>query len=268
MAQSHPSYSDLPLRRAAGDLPAIRRIDAATLFHALHLGWRDFMANPTQLVFLAIIYPIIGLVAAGAAAGRDMMPLVWPLLSGFALMGPVAALGIYELSRRREQRLPTTWLNAFDVLRSPSIFPILGLGAMLLGIFVVWLFTARAIYDATFAGMVPASAQDFIDQVFGSPAGWELIILGNGVGLLFAAVVLSLTVVSFPLLLDRPVGAGVALRTSLRAMVVNPGPMALWGLMVAVILAVASIPFFVGLAVAVPVLGHATWHLYRAMVPH
>ncbi|MDB5369834.1 MAG: hypothetical protein JWP20_1392 [Roseomonas sp.] len=267
MAPLPSPYDSLPLGPAVDDLPAIRRIGTAALWRALRLGWEDFSANPTQLVFLAIIYPVIGVVAAAAAAGRDMMPLIWPLLSGFALVGPVAALGIYELSRRREQGLPVTWVHAFGVLRSPSISSILALGVLLLAIFVVWLFTAQAIYDTTFAGVAPASGPDFVRQVLGTEAGWRLMLLGNGVGLLFAIVVLALTVISFPLLLDRPVGAGVAMRTSLRAVVLNPGPMALWGLMVAVILAIASIPLFVGLAVAVPVLGHATWHLYRAVVP-
>jgi uncharacterized membrane protein len=267
MTRSDPSMATRPLRQASIPL-STRRIGTATVWRALALGWRDFQASPTQLVFLAIIYPVIGIVAAAAAAGRDMMPIIWPLLSGFALVGPVAALGIYELSRRREAGEEPSWVDAFAVLRSPSIFSILAVGVMLLAIFVAWLFTARAIYDTTFAGVPPATtADDFLRQVLQTEAGWRLILLGNLTGLVFAAVVLSLTVVSFPLLLDRPVGAGVALRTSLQAVVANPGPMALWGLMVAVILAVASIPAFVGLAVAVPVLGHATWHLYRAVVP-
>jgi uncharacterized membrane protein len=267
MTRSNPSLAGQPLGQASAPLP-IRRIGTATVWRALSLGWRDFQASPTQLVFLAIIYPVIGIVAAAAAAGRDMMPIIWPLLSGFALVGPVAALGIYELSRRREAGEDPSWVDAFGVLRSPSIFSILAVSVMLLAIFVAWLFTARAIYDTTFAGMPPAAtAGDFLRQVLQTEAGWRLILLGNLTGLVFAAVVLSLTVISFPLLLDRPVGTGVALRTSLQAMAANPGPMALWGLMVAVILAVASIPAFVGLAVAVPVLGHATWHLYRAVVP-
>jgi uncharacterized membrane protein len=268
MPRYNPSYAGQGLAQAQPGAPVVRHIGTAAVWRALSLGWRDFQANPTQLIFLAIIYPVIGVIAAGAAAGRDMMPIVWPLISGFALVGPVAALGVYELSRRREAGQDPSWVDAFAVLRSPSISSILVLGVMLLAIFVAWLFTARAIYDATFAGIPPAATVgEFLRQVLQTPAGWRLVILGNLTGLVFAAVVLSLTVISFPLLLDRPVGAGAALRASLQAVVANPIPMALWGLMVALILAVASIPAFVGLAVAVPVLGHATWHLYRAVVP-
>ncbi|MBO1074860.1 DUF2189 domain-containing protein [Roseomonas marmotae] len=269
MSRYHASSSDLPMPpRAAAGMPPIRRIGTDAVWRALSLGWQDFMASPTQLVFLAIIYPIIGIVAATAAAGREMMPIIWPLLSGFALVGPVAAIGVYELSRRREAGLPVSWVNAFDVLRSPSIFSILVLGAMLLAIFVAWLFTARAIFEASFAGMPLATdVWGFLSQVFGTGQGWRLILLGNLAGLLFAVAVLALTVISFPLLLDRPVGAAAAVRASIAAVAANPGPMLLWGLMVALILAVSCIPLFVGLAVAVPVLGHATWHLYRAVMP-
>ncbi len=267
MASLSHLQDDLALAQAREGLPAIRRINAGSIWRSLQLGWQDFMANPTQLIFLAIIYPVVGLVAASAASGRQMLPLVWPLISGFALVGPVAALGIYELSRRRERGLPVSWVHALDVRHSPSLPAILLLGVMLLAIFVAWMFTAEALYRASFGRMVPASVAEFWAMLTGTQAGRQLIVLGNGAGFLFAVAVLSLTVISFPLLLDRPVGAAAAIRASLRAVAINPGPMALWGLVVAVTLLVASIPLFVGLAVAVPVLGHATWHLYRAVMP-
>lgn len=246
--------------------PTVNRITITDVLDALAKGWDDFLANPTQLVFLVVIYPVIGFVAAYAASGGALLPLVWPLVSGFALVGPVAALGIYELSRRREQGLPVSWLNAFDVLRSPSLFAMIVLGVMLLAIFVVWIATARGIYHATLGPLTPASISDFVWSVFHTSEGRRLIVIGNGVGLLFAAVVLTLTVVSFPLLLDRQTDPGTALRTSIKAVFTNPVPMALWGLIVAVLLLLGSLPFFVGLAVAMPVLGHATWHLYRKVV--
>lgn len=250
--------------------PSIRRIGGSDIGEALALGWRDFLANPTQLVFLAILYPIIGLVAAQLAAGRELMPLFWPLASGFALLGPVAALGIYELSRRREQGQPTRWTDALAVRHSPAITSILGLGVLLLAIFVLWLFTARLIYGMTL-GSTPDNATDFLSRVLYSREGHQLMLLGNLAVFLFAALVFSLTVVSFPMLLDRagrgmPVTAGMAMRTSLRAVRVNPAPLALWAFVIALLLALGSLPLFVGLAVVVPVLGHATWHLYRRMV--
>jgi uncharacterized membrane protein len=252
---------------AARPAPRVRRIFARDVGAALAAGWRDFLRAPTQLVFLVLLYPLVGLFAAWAAAERDLTPLVWPLVAGFALVGPVAALGIYEISRRIEQGRPVSWLTVFDVLRAPALPAIALLALAVAAIFLAWLGTAQAIYQAAFAERAPASVAAFLVRVFTTPEGLWLIVVGNAVGFLFAAVVLSVTVVSFPLLLDRP-GTGVvtAVAASVRAVQANPGPMALWGLTVAVVLAAGMVPLFVGLAVALPVLGHATWHLYRIAV--
>ena len=260
-----------PRDRTAGEAarrlePTIRRIGTGDVWNALREGLADFLVHPTQLIFLAVIYPVIGMLAGHLASGGSLMPLMWPLISGFALVGPIAALGIYELSRRRERNLPVGWLDAFGVLRSPNLGGIIVLSVMLLAIFVAWLFTAQFIYTFIFQGAVPASVEDFTQQVFRTPEGHRLMLVGNGVGLLFAMVVLALSVVSFPLMLDRPVGPIMALRTSVRAVVANPVPMALWGLIVAVLLFLGSLPLFVGLAVVLPVLGHGTWRLYRKVV--
>ncbi len=245
---------------------AVRSIGVADLRDALASGVRDFLAIPTQLVFLCILYPIIGLVAARASASYDVLPLLFPLVSGLALVGPVLAIGLYELSTRREQGLPVSWLNAFDVLRSPSILSIAALGLVLFVIFFAWLTIAKAIYVWTMGDATPASIGDLAQQIMGSRSGWLLIAWGNLVGGLFAILVLTITVVSFPMLVDRDVGPIVAVRTSVRAVLANPITMAVWGLMVAVILLLGCLPLFLGLAVAMPVLGHASWHLYRKLV--
>ena len=139
---------------------------------------------------------------------------------------------------------------------------------MLMIIYFAWLGAAQAIYVANFGNVAPASVAEFARQVVGTPAGWALIFFGSGVGFLFAVIVFTLSVVSFPMLLDRDVGVAVALRTSLRAVLANPITMAVWGFIVAFTLLIGSLPLFVGLAVALPVLGHSTWHLYRRLVTH
>jgi uncharacterized membrane protein len=246
--------------------PTVRTIGIADLKTALARGIADFSAMPTHAVFLCLIYPIVGVVLARLTLGYELLPLLFPLAAGFALVGPFAAIGFYELSRRREEGLDISWQDAFDVLRSPSRGAIAMLGILLLAIFAIWIAVAQAIYVANF-GYEPAAAMtDFIHQVFTTPAGWSLIIVGNLVGFLFAVAALAVSVVSFPLLLDRDVGAVEAVLTSIRAVAANPVTMAIWGLIVAGLLVIGSLPLFLGLAVVVPVLGHSTWHLYRRLV--
>jgi uncharacterized membrane protein len=246
--------------------PAIRKISVADLRDALAKGMDDFYAMPTHAMFLCIIYPIVGFVLARLTFGYSILPLLFPLASGFALVGPVAALGLYELSRRKEAGLDTSVSRAFDVFESSSIGAIAALGFLLLVIFAIWVAVANAIYIANFGYASPSSIEEFLYEVLTTRAGWTLVIVGNGIGLLFAMLVLTISVVSFPFLLDRDVGAAVALLTSIRAVIRNPLTMAVWGLIVGALLVVGSIPFFFGLTVVMPVLGHATWHLYRNVV--
>ncbi len=244
----------------------LRDIGVADLRDALVRGLDDFKAMPSHAIFLCLIYPLIAWILGRLAFGLEVFPLFFPLAAGFALIGPFAALGLYELSRRREQGLAVSWRDAFGVLRSPALGGIAVLGALLMAIFLAWLGAARAVYELTFGGAVPASVSEFLSEVFTTPAGWTLLLVGGVIGLLFAILSLSLSVVSFPLLLDRDVGATAAMAASLRAVRLNPGVMAIWGLIVALSLALGAIPFFLGLAVVMPVLGHATWHLYRRVV--
>jgi len=249
---------------AAG--PIIRTIGLSDLHDALRLGWEDFKAVPSHAIILCVIYPVLGLVLARAAFGYAVLPLLFPLAAGFALVGQFAALGLYELSRRREAGQEATAWDALEVLRSPSFGAMLGLGTLLLALFVTWVATAQAIYVAAFGYEAAAEIPDFARRVLTTPQGWWLIIAGCGVGFLFAVVALCVSVVSFPLMLDRQAGAGDAMVTSLRAVAQNPVPMAAWGLIVAVLLVAGSLPAFLGLAIVIPLLGHATWHLYRKVI--
>ena len=249
-----------------GAMPAIRRIGAADLVDALRKGVADFGATRADVLFIGVIYPVAGLVLARLAFSYNLLPLIFPLMAGFALLGPVAAIGLYEISRRREQGLPASWMNAFDVFRSPALSSILWLGSMLLGLFVLWLAAAYAIYLATLGGTPPTSLSGFLHDVFATPQGWAMIVAGVVVGFVFAVVALAISVVSFPLLLDRNVGMTTAIATSVRAVAANPGTMGLWGLIVAGGLFLGSIPALFGLIFVMPILGHATWHLYRKVV--
>src|SRR5215475_7499456 len=248
------------------ELPVIRKIGFSDLTDALAKGWDDFSAMPSHAIFLCLIYPLVGIFLIGLAFGYSVLPLLFPLAAGFALIGPIAAIGLYELSRRREAGANVTAADALKALHAPSTDAIAALGVLLLVLFVIWVAAARAIYIDNFGYAAPVSLSGFVHDVLFTPAGWTLIVVGNGVGFLFAVVALSISVVSFPLLLDRDVGAAGALLTSVRVVLANPLTMALWGLIVAALLVIGSLPLFVGLAVTLPVLGHATWHIYRKAV--
>ncbi|MGX5804689.1 DUF2189 domain-containing protein [Bradyrhizobium sp. Arg314] len=246
--------------------PTVRRISTSDLWDALKLGAEDFWAKPSHYVFLCLIYPIVGLILTRWTSGSNAIQLVYPLMSGFALIGPFAAIGLYEISRRRELGMNTDWRHALDVRHSPALPSIAVIGILLFALFLLWLFTAQSLYTSLFGAEPPASVGAFVRDVLTTGKGWTLILVGNAVGFVFAVVVLATTVVAFPLLLDRDVGAVSAIETSARAVMANPVTMALWGLTVAVLLVVGSIPLFAGLAVVMPILGHATWHLYRKVV--
>jgi uncharacterized membrane protein len=248
-------------------MPPVRRIKAADLGDVLVRGIDDFEAYRTDVIFLCLIYPVVSIVLVWLTFSHGMLPLLFPLASGFALVGPFAAVGLYEMSRRREQGIRITWLDAFGVIRSPRFGAIMVLGLALLAIFLLWLLAANLIYQFTLGPEPPVSIAAFAREIFTTSAGWAMTLIGVSVGFLFAVLVLTISVVSFPLLLDRDVGLATAVRTSIRAVAANPSPMAVWGLIVAGGLVIGSISAFLGLIIVMPVLGHATWHLYRKVVP-
>ncbi|MDQ0395446.1 DUF2189 domain-containing protein [Labrys monachus] len=258
------------LHRPAADFdtasPVVRRIDYGDLGRALAKGFADFGAYRTDVVFIGLIYPLAGLVLGQLALGNGMLPLIFPLVSGFALLGPVAAIGLYEMSRRRERGLEVTWAHTLDVCRSPSFGAILGLSLLLALIFAAWIGAAALLYRATLGPAVPVSIAAFVSDVFTTGAGWAMMVTGIGVGFLFALLVLAIGAVSFPMLLDRRIRVATAVRTSVEVARTNPGPMLAWGFIVACALVVGSLPLLLGLIVVMPVLGHATWHLYRSTV--
>jgi uncharacterized membrane protein len=254
-------------RTEHGALPVVRRLDVSDLKDALAKGFNDFGANRTDVIFLCAFYPIVGLVLGRLVSGAEMLPLLFPLASGFALVGPLAAVGLYEISRRRELGGNVSWADAFAVLRSHSFGAIVLLGMLLVAILAIWLLVAEGIFLITLGPASPTSVGSFIHDVFRTRAGWTLIIAGVGVGFLFALLVLAIGAFSFPLLLDREVSVQTAVRASVRAVAANPVTMAVWGVIVAGSLVIGSVPLFLGLVVVLPVLGHSTWHLYRKVMP-
>lgn len=248
-------------------VPETRPLRRADMRNALRAGLQDFGALRSDVMFLVAIYPIIGICLAVIAFDEALLPMLFPLAAGFALLGPIAAVGLYELSRRREAGENPGWGGAFGVFRANVLGPVVVLGGFLALIFVIWMTAAQAIYAWTMGPEPPVSAMAFVSEVLTTGAGWTMIVVGVAVGFVFACVVLATSLIAFPMLVDRRAGLPVAVATSFAVARRNPGPVALWGLIVAVALALGSIPLFLGLVFVLPVLGHATWHLYRAIVP-
>jgi len=246
--------------------PVVNYIDNGDLGDALTRGWHDFAAARTDVVMVFLIYPVLVLFVAAADKWGDVLPLLFPTASGFALVGPFFAVGLYEMSRQRERTGTAQWSDSFAVLSSPAIGSICFMGLLLIAVFLAWLGVATGIYDLTMGPEGPVSALSFALAVITTPAGWAMAVLGVLAGGVFAVLVLTISVVTFPLLLDRPATLKIAIQTSVAAVRQNPGPMARWGALVAGGLLLGSLPCFIGLIVVLWVLGHATWHLYRKLV--
>lgn len=247
--------------------PQIRTLSLSDLRAALAAGWRDFKAEPSHPVFLSLVYILICFLMVAYISGRTLWPYLYPLAGGFAFVGPVAAIGLYELSRRRETRDDVRLREAFSVFHAKGLWAIIVLGLLLGGVFILWLAAAREILSLTLGESVDTQTlSGFLSQVLTTSEGWSLIIIGNAVGAVFAVVVLAVSAVSFPYLLDRGGSPLSAVATSLRVCLKNPKVMAVWGLVVAAAMVASFVTLGVGLAVMFPLLGHATWHLYRRAI--
>ena len=256
--------ADTPARAAPWPT---RRISQNDLRWALGEGWKDFNAKRGDLLVLALLYPLLGFLAAALAFNDTLIPIVFPLIAGVSILGPAVASGLYEIARRREAGQESSWFHFFDPLRGRSRWPLALLTAGLVMLFFAWLVVAGLIYAVTLGANPPAGLSEFVKDLFTTPRGWALILIGNLAGLGFAVATLTLSVVSFPMVVDKPaVDPVTAVETSVRAVRENPGVMAAWGLRVAGLLVLGALPAFIGLAVVLPVLGYATWHLYTRLV--
>ena len=247
------------------DIP-VRTITREDLTQSLRDGYRDFLDKRGDLIFVGLLYPLIGLCAALAAMGGSILPLLFPMLAGLSLLGPLVSTGFYQLAKRREMGLESSWWHFFDVFKSPSREAILLVGIMLMAIFAAWLMSAGIVYAMFFGTKPPATIGVLLAQAFTTPQGWAMIIIGNAIGAVFAVIVLATSVVSLPMLIDRNIDAATAVRTSLKAFGTNRALLIRWGIRVGLLLVIGALPIFLGLAFVLPVLGYATWHLYTRLV--
>ncbi len=246
--------------------PVVRSITIEDMTDAFALGLRDFQSAPRYGIVLGAVFALIGMAITACTLAFGLSYLIYPFIVGFAMIGPVAAVVLYEVSRLREAGVSPSWRAVVGTLVAQGGGEIGWMAFVTLFIFMAWMYAAQMLV-ALFFGLRSFSSQsEFVAMVATTPEGLLFLLVGNLLGAATLLVVFSLTVVSVPLLLEWDVDFVTAMITSLRAVAASPGPMLGWAAMVFEVLLMASLPAFLGLVVAVPVLGHATWRLYRKIV--
>jgi len=245
--------------------PVVRPLTAADIAEALGQGLRDFQAVPLYGLAFGALYAAGGIAILSCLTAFSIVYLAYPLAAGFAMIGPFVAVGLYEVSRRREARQPISVPAIWATVRTRS--EIGWMAFVTLFVFVVWMYSVQLLI-ALLLGLNASfsSLPEFIKLVLTTNEGLLFLAIGNAVGAALLLILFSLTVVSFPLLLDRDVDFVTAMITSVRAVVTSPLPMIGWAALIVVLLALSAMPYFLGLVVTLPVLGHATWHLYRRII--
>lgn len=244
----------------------VRQITNQDLRFSLKAGYADFLAMRGDLLFAGLLYVLVGALAAVVATSGNLLPFLFPVVAGVGFLGPVAAVGFYELARRREDGLESGWTHFLDVQKRPSADDIGIVAGMLLAIFALWLFTAGILWAILFGVAAPTSIAEFLAMIFTTPRGWMLILLGSAAGAIFGWLVMATSVVAMPMLVDREISVSEAVRTSWRAVQANRDEMLRWGMIVTALLVLGTIPLFIGLAFVLPWLGYSTWHLYTRLV--
>jgi uncharacterized membrane protein len=253
-------------RARRGSKVLVRQITNEDLKVALRQGLDDFNDLRGDLFFAGLIYTLIGVAAVAMTTNMPLLPFFYPVVAGVGLLGPLAAVGFYELAKRREAGQEVHWFNFLDVRKRQTVDDMGMVAGLLLVIFFAWLLAAGILYGLLFGWTTPQSIPDFLALVFTTPRGWALIAIGAAIGAVFGWIVLALSVVSLPMLVDRNVSASEAVAASWRAAHANKGEMVRWGIVVTALLVLGSIPLFVGLAFVLPWLGYSTWHLYTRLV--
>lgn len=247
-------------------IPAIHSASLADLKHALGKGWQDFLAAPAYGLFFGGFFALGGLALVYAVIALDMVWLAYPLIIGFSLVGPFVATGLYEVSRRIEKDIPLKWGEVLRVIWTQRNRELGWMAFVTLFIFWIWTYQIRTLFAVFFGSSGFATFERFLEVLFTTQTGLMFLVVGHIVGAIISLVLFSLTVISFPLLLDREIDFVSAMLASLKTVIASPFIMLGWGVFVTLAILFATVPAFLGLLIVLPVLGHATWHLYRRVI--
>lgn len=269
MAQT-PEPQSGPQEGSTGSLvpfPVVRTVTYADVRGALNAGTQDFLRAPFFGLAFGAFYVAAGAIIVLGLSGAGLAYLVFPALAGFMLVGPVTVVGLYEVSRRLERGEPLTLGGIFSGMARPGRFNLLAFGFALTFLLFVWLRIAALIYALSF-GLKALPMADLLTAIFTTQTGFVFLLVGNGAGALIATFVFSVSVVSVPFVLDKGVDFMTAIIASLIAVRRSPGPMLLWGLIITGMVVLSGLTAFLALAAVLPIIGHATWHLYRRTLEH
>jgi uncharacterized membrane protein len=247
-------------------LPDIRRLSFGDIRDCVSLGLADFARAPAFGLFFGAVIALCGAGIVAALTVFQRPYLIYPFAIGFPLIGPFVAVGLYEVSRRLEAGRPLVWREIIGVIAAQRSREIIWMAFVMLFIFWIWMYQIRLLLAIFLGQMSFSSFERFTDLLLHTPQGWMFLAVGHVIGAMLALSLFALTVISMPMLLDREMDFITAMITSVKAVVTNPVVMLGWGLFVTVLVIAASLPFFLGLLIVLPVLGHTTWHIYRRAV--
>ena len=249
----------------AGKTLRIRRIEMERPWSWLARGWQDMRAAPGISLTYGVLAAVTGYVITWGFLQLGWIHLILPAMSGFLLVGPVLVVGLYEVSRRMEQGLTVTLVEAFTAfLRNPVQIGLMGVALMLF--FFLWVRIAALLFFL-YWGLEPPSVENLIIDTFLSPRGWPSLVIGTAVGAVLAFVAFTISVVAVPMLLDHEDANVIeAIGASIRAVQVNFAPLLFWGVLIAIFIGFGLVTLYLGLIITLPLVGHASWHAYRDLV--
>lgn len=264
MVEATADVADEP-GRARGARLEINTLKRDDLIDCLLQGWPDFSAAPLYGLFFGGIYALGGIALVALFLKLNLPWIGYPLTMGFALIVPFVAAGTYEVSRTLERGEPLSWGRVLGAVWSRSGKDLGWMALVTVFALIIWVDFAIFIF-LMFYGLHIPTVHELVIAVLSTGKGLLFAVVGNTLGAIIAMFVFSLTAVSFPLLVDRDVDFVTAMLTSIRCVLKNPAQMVAWALLIALFLGVSILSGFLGLFITLPVLGHASWRLYRKLV--